>query len=136
MVNLSKEYISLIFSIHLDNISLLNVIEGPQSAEGEKNIINPLDNNKKDLSTPHFSSINTYRQRSTSATSDSDDLPLFPKTKKHSSRSMSRKKRKFYSQEITSIPLQSNKQGYFNKFMHCFRRMPVNRIDQSAYQNK
>ena len=48
MVNLSKRHILSIFSIHLDNISPLNVIDGPQSAEGEKNMINPSDiNNKK-----------------------------------------------------------------------------------------
>jgi len=113
------------------------VIEGPLSAEGEKNTINTLDNNnKKDLSTSKFPPINTYSQRSTSATSNSDDSALFPKPKKHSSRSMTRKKRKFYRQKTTSIPLQSNKQGYFNKFMNCFRRSNVNRMNQFEYKNK
>jgi len=89
-----------IFSVHSDNISPVNTIEGPQNTEGEKSTINTLDDtNKKDLSTSKFPLINTYRQPSTSATSNSDDSALFPKSKKHSSRSMTRKKRKFHRQK-------------------------------------
>jgi hypothetical protein len=109
----------------------VNVIEEPQSTEGEKSTINTLDNtNKKNVSTSKFPLINTYRQRSTSATSNSDNSALFPKSKKHSFRSMTRQKMKFYSRKTTSRPLQSNKQGYFNKFMNCFRRLNVNRMNQ------
>jgi hypothetical protein len=106
----------------------MHIIEGPQSAEGEENTIHSsIINHQKDISTPHFSPINTYRQQSTSATSNSDDSPVFPQTKKHSSRSMTNKKRMFYNQE-TSI--QANQQGYFKKLMNCFRRKIVNRVDR------
>ena len=57
-----------------------------------------LPKNKKYKSTPQFSPIGTHRQRSTSATSNSsDDSPLFPKIKKHSSRSMTNRKKEVLS---------------------------------------
>jgi hypothetical protein len=129
------------FLIHLDNISSLNVIEGPQSAEGAEKPLNTSHHNKKCMSTPQFSPINIHRQRSTSVTSDSDDSSLDPKIQeqendKHSSRFMTEKKDKFYRQKPTTIPLQLEKQGYLNKFMNCFRRRIVNRVDQLNYKNK
>jgi hypothetical protein len=127
-VHLLTHNLSSAFSIHLDHISLIHIIEGPQSAEDEENTIHSsIRDHQKDTSTPHFSPINTYRQQSTSATSNSDDSPVFPQTKKHSSRSMTNKKRMFYNQE-TSI--QANQQGYFKKLMNCFRRKIVNRVDR------
>jgi hypothetical protein len=130
-VNLSTHNLSSAFSIHLDHISLIHVIEEPQSAEGEENTIHSsILNHHKDTSTPHFSPINTYRQQSTSATSNSGDSPLFPKTKKHSSRSITHKNRVFYNQETSPIGIQANQQGYFKKFMNCFRRKIVNRVDR------
>jgi len=104
------------FLIHLDNISSLNVIEGPQSAEGEEKPLNTSHHNKKYMSTPQFSPIDIHRQRSTSLTKE--------------------KKDKFYRQKPTTIPLQLDKQGYLNKFMNCFRRTIVNRVDQLNYKNK
>lgn len=127
------------FSIHLDNMSSLNVIERSRSAEGEQKSPYALDNNKKYIPTPQFSPINIHRQRSTSATSDSDDSSLDLKTKeqeneKYSSRFM--REKKFYKQKTTNNPLQSNKQGYLNKFINCFRRTIVNRVDRLNYKNK
>ncbi|CAF0819126.1 unnamed protein product [Rotaria sp. Silwood1] len=124
-----------------DDISLLNVIERRKSAERENETISILDNNKKYMSTPNCVSINTERQRSSSATSVSNHSPLFLKTKKqnnnkHLSQSIKRKKRKCCSQQITNRPLQSNRQGYFKKFMSCFRRSVVNRINRLEYHNK
>ena len=46
---------------------------------------------------------------------------------------MAKKKQKLHTQETTSIPFQSNKEGSFNKFMHCFRRTTANR---TIYQYK
>ncbi|CAF1248665.1 unnamed protein product [Rotaria sordida] len=124
-----------------DNISLLNVIEGPKSTEGENKTINMLYNNKKYISTPNCVPINTERHQSTSAISVSNDSPLFLKAKKQKtnkqlSQSITRKERKRCSQQVTDSPLQSNKQGYFNKFTSCFRRSIVNRIDRLEYKNK
>jgi hypothetical protein len=102
-VHLLTHNLSSAFSIHLDHISLIHIIEGPQSAEDEENTIHSsIRDHQKDTSTPHFSPINTYRQQSTSATSNSDDSPVFPQTKKHSSRSMTNKKRMFYNQETST----------------------------------
>jgi hypothetical protein len=72
-----KKNISSIFSIHLDNLSLLNVIEGPQSAEGVKRSINASDSTKKYIPTSNLSPKNTHQQRSTSATSVTEDSSLF-----------------------------------------------------------
>ncbi|CAF3554435.1 unnamed protein product [Rotaria sordida] len=129
------------YQTHVNNISLLNVIEGPKSTEGENKTINILDNNKKYISTPNCIPINTERHQSTSAISVSNDSPLFLKAKKQKtnkqlSQSITRKERKRCSQQVTDSPLQSNKQGYFNKFTSCFRRSIVNRIDRLEYKNK
>ena len=112
------------FSVHSDDLSILNMVEGEQTSQISY---------KTDASTPQFSPINTYRQQSTSATNDNDNLPLFIKTKKHSFRSMSDRKRKLYTRETDRQPLRSNSQGYFHKLMNCFRRM---NIDRSRYENK
>jgi hypothetical protein len=112
----------------------MNVVEGSRTVKGEKNTANPSDvNHKKDTSTPQFSSINTYRQQSTSATSDNENSSLFLKIKKHSSQSVRHGKRKLSSRETDRKLLQSNSQGYFHKLMNCFRRT---NIDRSRYQNK
>lgn len=130
MVNLSQP----ILSIHLDELSVLNIVQGSQSMEGEKRTATPSEiSYKKDTSTPQFSSINTYRQQSTSATNDNDNLSLLVTTKKHSSRSIKDRKRKLYTRETDSKPFQSNSQGYFHKLMNCFRRT---NIDRSRYENK
>jgi hypothetical protein len=120
--------------IHSDNLSVLKMADGLQSAEDEKTPATPSQiSYKQDTSTPQFSPINTYRQQSTSATNDNDNLPLFIKTKKRSFRSMSDRKRKLYTQETDRQSLQSNSQGYFHKLMNCFRRT---NIDRSRYENK
>jgi hypothetical protein len=122
------------FCIHLDDLSGLNMVERSQSAEDEKRTAIPSEiSYKKDTSTPQFSSINTYRQQSTSATSTNDNLSLLVKTKKYSSQSVKDRKRKLYTRETDSKPFQSNSQGYFHKLMNCFRRT---NIDRSKYENK
>ncbi len=121
MVYLFKQYI--LFLIYLGDISLLNIVDGPQSVEGDKNRTNPSDiTHKKDRSTPQLSSINTYRQQSTSATNDNNDLPLYTKTKKHVSHFVRDEKMR-----TDDIILQSNQQGYFHKLMNCFRRTNIDR---------
>ena len=113
----------------LGDMSLFNTIE----EEVDRSIHSPIIDQREKRSTPQVSSINTYRQQSTSATYDNNHSQLSAKIKRHSFPSMGEKKRKFHAYETDYLSLHGNQQGYFHKFLNCFRRP---NIDRSRHRNR
>lgn len=115
-------------------MSLFNTIEESHSVADEtRSIHSSMIDQRKERSSPQVSSINTYRQQSTSATYGSSHSQLPAKIKRHSFPSMGEKRRKFYTYETDDLSLHGNQQGYFHKFINCFRRPNV---DRSRYRNR
>lgn len=113
---------------------MVNTIEDSQSVEGlERSIHSQIIERSKERSSPQVSTINTYHQQSTSANYDNNHAELIANMKRHSFPSMGDKRRKLYRHEADDLSLQANHQGYFHKFMNCFRRP---NIDRSRYENR
>lgn len=119
----------------LGDMSMVNTIEDSQSVEGlARSRHSPSIERTKERSTPQVSTINTYRQQSTSATYENDHAELLAKVKRHSFPSMEdQQRRKFYIHEADDLSLQANHKGYLHKFISCFRR---SNVDRSRYRNR